>query len=94
MFVVKNKGLFKTNSDIHSFNTGFNHDLHMPVANLAVFQKGVWYSGIKFITIFHRPSNNYHMIFLNLKRLQKDFFLHTPSTHWRNIIAGNKDLVS
>jgi hypothetical protein len=34
-------------SDVHSFNTRSNHDLHIPVANLTVFQKGVWYSGIK-----------------------------------------------
>jgi hypothetical protein len=47
MFVVTNKDLFKTNSDIHSFNRRFNHDLHIPVANLAVFQKAAWYSGIK-----------------------------------------------
>ena len=24
-----------------------HYDLHIPAANLAVFQKGVWYSGIK-----------------------------------------------
>jgi hypothetical protein len=47
MFVVKNKDFFKTNSDVHSFNTRSNHDLHFPVAKLTVFQKGVWYSGIK-----------------------------------------------
>jgi hypothetical protein len=47
MFVVKNKDSFKTNSNIHSFNTRSNHDLHIPIANLAVFQKGVWYSAIK-----------------------------------------------
>jgi hypothetical protein len=47
MFVVKNKDSFKTNSDIHSFNTRSNHVLHIPVANLAVFQKAVWYCGIK-----------------------------------------------
>jgi hypothetical protein len=47
MFVVKNKDLLKTNSDIHSFKTRFNHDSHIPVANLAVFQKAVQYSGIK-----------------------------------------------
>ena len=41
------KDFFKTNSDIHSFNTRSNHDLHIPVANLTVFQKEVWYSGIK-----------------------------------------------
>jgi hypothetical protein len=51
MLVVKNKDDFKTNSDIHNFNTRFNHDLHIPVANLAVFRKGVWYSGIKFYNI-------------------------------------------
>jgi hypothetical protein len=39
MFAVKND-LFKTNSDIHSLNAIFNYDLHIPVANLAVFQKG------------------------------------------------------
>ena len=54
MFVVKNKDFFKTNSDIHNFNTRSNNDLHIPVANLTVFQKGVWYSGIK--TYNHLPS--------------------------------------
>ena len=45
MFVVKNTDFFKTNPDVHSFNTRSHHDLHIPAANL--FQKGVWYSGIK-----------------------------------------------
>ena len=40
------KDSLKTNSDIHSFNTIFNNDLHIP-ENLAVFKKGVWYSGTK-----------------------------------------------
>ena len=47
MFVVKNKDLFITNSDVHSFNTRSHYDLHIPAGNLAVFQNGVWYSGIK-----------------------------------------------
>jgi len=47
MFVVKNKDLFKTNSDVHSFNTRSHYDLHIPAANLAVFQNRVWYSGVK-----------------------------------------------
>jgi len=47
MFVVNNKDFFKTNSDVHSFNTRTHYDLHIPAANLAVFQKGVRYSGIK-----------------------------------------------
>jgi len=68
MFVVKNKDSFKTNWDIHSFNARSNHGLHISVENLAVFQKGVWYSVLKLITISHEPLNNYHMMFLNLKR--------------------------
>jgi len=47
MFVVKNKNVFKTNSDVHSFNTASHYDLHIPAANLTVFQNEVWYSGIK-----------------------------------------------
>ena len=64
MFVVKNKDSFKTNSDIHSFNTRFNHDLLIPIANLAVFQKGVLYSGTKVYN--HLPPT--------LKQLTHDVF--------------------
>jgi hypothetical protein len=41
-------------SDVHAFNTRFNHDLHFPVVNLTIFQKGVWFSGIKLYN--HLPS--------------------------------------
>ena len=64
MLVVKNKDCFKTNSDIHSFNTRFNHDLHIPIANLAVFKKRVWYSGTKVYS--HLPPT--------LKQLSHDVF--------------------
>jgi len=64
MIVVKNMDCFKTNSDIHSFNARFNHDLHIPVANLAVFQKGVWYSGTEVYN--HQPPT--------LKQLSDDVF--------------------
>jgi len=50
------------NSDIHSFKTRCNHDLHIAVANLAVFQIGVRYSGIKVYN--HLP--------LTLKQLSHD----------------------
>jgi len=47
MFVVKNKDQFKTNSDVHSFNTRAHYDLHIPPANFTVFQNRAQYSGIK-----------------------------------------------
>ena len=42
MFVAKNKDFLKTNSDFHSFNTRSKQDLHIPIDNLTIFQKGVW----------------------------------------------------
>ena len=62
MFVIKNKNLFKTHMDIRSSNTRFNQNLKIPVANLAVFQKGVRYSGIKV----------YNYLPLTLKQLSHD----------------------
>ena len=47
MFVVKNKDVFKTNLEVHGLNTRAKHDLHIPVANLSIFQKGVLSSGTK-----------------------------------------------
>jgi hypothetical protein len=40
------------NSDVHTCNTRSNQDLHLPPVNLTVFQKGGWYSGIKFYNHF------------------------------------------
>jgi hypothetical protein len=59
LFVVKNRGLFKTNSDVHKFNTWTNYDLHLPTAKLTVYQKEVYYSGIKI----------YNHLSLHLKQL-------------------------
>jgi hypothetical protein len=52
MFVVNNKDFFIMNSDVHTFNTRSNHDSHLPVANLTVFQKGVAILALKSTTIF------------------------------------------
>jgi hypothetical protein len=54
MFVVKNRSWFKLNSDIHGFSEIYDHDLLLPSANLKLFQKGVFYSGIK--TYNHLPQ--------------------------------------
>jgi hypothetical protein len=65
IFIVKNKHLFITNNQIHSVHTRFitnnqihsvhtrfKTNLHPPTANLTTFQKGVYYSRIKFLTTF------------------------------------------
>jgi len=47
LFVVKNKEIFTTNQEIHSGNTRSVTNLHLPLCNLTLFQKGAFYSGIK-----------------------------------------------
>jgi len=47
LFVVKSKDLFSTNQEIHNINTRSNINLHFPVCNLTLLQKGAYFSGIK-----------------------------------------------
>jgi hypothetical protein len=42
------------NSDIHGFSTRYDNDFHLSSAKLKLFQKGVFYSGIK--TYNHLPK--------------------------------------
>jgi len=46
---------FQTYSDIHNINTGHKHDLLFPNANLTEYQKGVYYVGIKLLSVL--PSD-------------------------------------
>jgi len=55
IFVIKNKHLFCTNSQIRSVHTRFKTNLHLPIGNLTKFQNGVYYSGMKNFNIL--PHN-------------------------------------
>jgi hypothetical protein len=46
-FVVDNGEYFKVNSEIHIINTRNKLNLHLPISNLSVYQKGTYQSGIK-----------------------------------------------
>ena len=54
MFVIKYRDFFPSNSDIHDWNTRYNHNLHLPTTHLTLVQKGVLHSGIK--TFNHVPT--------------------------------------
>jgi hypothetical protein len=45
LFVVKNRDLCESNSEIHNINTRFSSDLHTAIANLTTFQKVPFYFG-------------------------------------------------
>jgi hypothetical protein len=56
----KNKHLFSTNYQIHSVHTRYKTNLHPPVASLTKFQKGAYYSGIKFFN--NLPHNIKYLV--------------------------------
>ena len=47
MFVVQNKNLFLTCNKNHNLDTRQRNNLYLPQANLTIYQKGAYYSGIK-----------------------------------------------
>jgi hypothetical protein len=47
MFAVQNKTFFLTNNENHSSDTRQSNNWYLPQANLTIYQKGAYYSGIK-----------------------------------------------
>jgi hypothetical protein len=54
LFVTENKDQFLSKSQVHKINTKQTSDLYVPTINMAVYQKGVCYSGIKIYN--HLPT--------------------------------------
>jgi len=46
-FVVYNRDQLLIISEIHNTNTGHSSNIHLPLADLHIYQKRVYYSGIK-----------------------------------------------
>jgi hypothetical protein len=76
LFVTKKKDQFISNSQVHTINTRQTSDLHIPIANLTIYKKGVYYQGIKIYN--HLPkdikdlSSNMNKFKLALKRYLLD----------------------
>jgi hypothetical protein len=54
LFVIKNKYQFLFNSQEHKINTMQTSNIYLPSAILAIYQEGVYYSGIKIYN--HLPT--------------------------------------
>jgi hypothetical protein len=42
LFIIKNKDQFLASSEVQDINTRYNSNLHLPLANLTLYQKGVF----------------------------------------------------
>jgi len=78
LFVVNKRDYFVSNSVYHNINTRHRNDLHLPQVTLAMYQKGVYYSGIK---IFNGLPKTIKDISSKPKKLYiaPKYFLHTHS---------------
>jgi len=88
MFVIKLRYLFKSSFDVHNLSTRYNSDLHLPTANLTIFQKGVFYLELKCTIISSRLSKSYHMMLDSWDWLWNGFF-SKASILWGNILVVN-----
>jgi hypothetical protein len=65
--MVKSRGQFKSNSEIHSINTRHNNNFHYPIRNLTVFHKGTYYFGTK---VFNNLPSNIKNLAHNTKQFR------------------------
>jgi len=68
LFVVVNGDYFKVNSEIHNINTRNKLNLHLPIYNLSVYQKGTHYSGLK---VFNSLPSQIKDLFHNRNRFKR-----------------------
>jgi hypothetical protein len=52
LFIVNNGVLYHTVSYIHDIRTRFNFDWFQPHSHLTLYQKGLYYSGVKLFNSF------------------------------------------
>jgi hypothetical protein len=76
LFVTKNKDQFLSNSQVHKINTRQTSDLFVPTANLTIYQKGVYYSGIKIYSHLSTASKDLSHDKNKFKLALKRYLLH------------------
>jgi hypothetical protein len=67
MFMIRNRSQFLVNSEIHHINTRQHANFHQPSVNVAKYQKGVYYLGIK---VFNALPSDIKTEFNNPKKFK------------------------
>jgi hypothetical protein len=93
LFIVNNKDQFIVNSEIYSINLRQSANLHLPQVNLAIYQKGVYYLGIKIYNSLPSDIKNFSNNPKKFKTLLKTF-LYTNCFYsldeYSNVNKGKK----
>ena len=67
LLVVKNIDKFVSNSELHSINTRYCSDVHIPTVHLTKYRKGVYYSEIR---IFNHLTQNIKKLSGDIKKFK------------------------
>jgi len=85
--MIRNRSQFLVNSEIRHINTRQHANFYQPSVNVAKYQKGVYYLGIK---VFNALPSDIKTEFNNPKKykvvLQK-FFMKNTFIPWMNIVT-------
>ena len=84
---------FKVNSEIHNINTGNKSNLHLPISNLSVYQKGTYYTGIRVLNSLPSQIKELCHNRAQFKRALKNF-LYFHFIPWMNILVFSYFLCS
>ena len=82
-FVSNNREQYFANPEIHNINTRHTSNLHQPRAHCNIYQRGVYYSGIKIFNSFPRDIKMYIDNPRTFKKAVKKF-LYTNSFYSLN----------
>ena len=90
-FVSNNSEQYFANSEIHNINTRHTSNLHLPRAHLNIYQKGVYYSGIKIFNSLLRDIKTY----IDSPRIFKNAvkkFVYTNTSYSLNEYYDNNNI--
>jgi len=79
--VSNNREQYFANSEIHNINTRDTSNLHLPRTHLNIYQKGVYYSGIKIFSRLPRNIKTHSDNPRTFKKAVKNVYTQSPSTH-------------
>jgi len=76
----------------HNYNTKLNYtnNLYLPQANLTIYQKGAYYSGIKFFNNLPLEIRMLSVTKQNLKLLWKKCYTLIHFTQWKSTLANRE----
>ena len=75
-----------TNSKNHSVHTRQSNNVHLPQANLAIYQNGIHYSGVKIFNNFPSDIKNFSHNQKKFKRVLIHFFKYLFFLNARGIL--------